>query len=125
MMPGNETIGNLTRCVSTVVLLTVCGCALDSSVVASPEAIGDVTPTAFGVTAGGGFLTVSSGAGLVYKVRQASGDITSILWNGVELNDRAKGSHRDGELQRRAVGRGRARHPRDRHADPLPGHAPR
>lgn len=49
--------------------------------------------TPFGVTAGGGALTVSSGAGLVYRVSQASGDITSIRWNDRELNDQSKGSH--------------------------------
>src|SRR4029078_553022 len=49
--------------------------------------------TAFGVTASGGFLTVSSGAGLVYRVRQSSGDITSIRWNDRELKDPSKASH--------------------------------
>jgi rhamnogalacturonan endolyase len=53
---------------------------------------GDAT-TPFGVTASGGVLTVSSGAGLVYRVSQASGDITSIRWNDRELNDQSKGSH--------------------------------
>jgi rhamnogalacturonan endolyase len=47
---------------------------------------------AFGVTSSGGSLTVSSGAGLVYKVAEASGDVTSIQWNGKELNDTAKAS---------------------------------
>jgi rhamnogalacturonan endolyase len=49
---------------------------------------------AFGVTASGGFLTVSTGAGLVFKVNQTDGDIESITYNGsAELQDQAKGSH--------------------------------
>ena len=75
-------------------LLAMSGCALDDGP-EDPEALGVSTEaaTAFGVTASGGFLTVSSGAGLVYKVRQSSGDITSIQWNDTELNDPSKGSH--------------------------------
>jgi rhamnogalacturonan endolyase len=49
---------------------------------------------AFGVTASGGYLTVSSGAGLVFKVNQSNGDITSITYNGgSELQSQSKGSH--------------------------------
>lgn len=49
---------------------------------------------AFGVTASGGYLTVSSGAGLVFKVNQSNGDITSITYNGgSELQGQSKGSH--------------------------------
>jgi rhamnogalacturonan endolyase len=36
----------------------------------------------FGVTAANGLLTVDSGAGLVFVVKQAGGDITSIRYNG-------------------------------------------
>jgi rhamnogalacturonan endolyase len=50
--------------------------------------------TAFGVTAASGYLTVSSGAGLVFKVNQSSGDISSITYNGgPQLQDQSKGSH--------------------------------
>jgi rhamnogalacturonan endolyase len=69
------------------------GCAPEEPL--DDEPTGDQTSealTAFGVTTGGGFLTVSSGAGLVYKVKQSSGDVTSIQWNGRELNDTAKAS---------------------------------
>ena len=49
---------------------------------------------AFGVTSSGGFYTVDSGAGLVFKVNQSNGDITSIKFNnGPELQDQSKGSH--------------------------------
>lgn len=37
---------------------------------------------AFGVTASGGMLTVSSGAGLVFKIDQANGNIRSLTMNG-------------------------------------------
>src|SRR4051794_35449137 len=39
---------------------------------------------AFGLTSSGGFYTVDTGAGLVFKVNQTSGDITSLVFNGVE-----------------------------------------
>jgi rhamnogalacturonan endolyase len=49
---------------------------------------------AFGVTSSGGYLTVSSGAGLVFKVNQSNGDVTSITYNGgPQLQDQNKGSH--------------------------------
>jgi len=75
-------------------LLAMSGCALDDGA-EDPDSLGIVEQdaTAFGVTASGGFLTVSSGAGLVYRVRQSSGDITSIRWNDTELNDQSKASH--------------------------------
>ena len=49
---------------------------------------------AFGVTDSGGVLTVDSGAGLVFKLNKASGDITSFKFNnGAEMQDQSKGSH--------------------------------
>jgi rhamnogalacturonan endolyase len=48
--------------------------------------------SAFGVTDGSKSFTISSGAGLTYVVQKADGSITSIKWNGVELNDASKGS---------------------------------
>ena len=39
----------------------------------------------FGVTSGGGFFTVDSGAGLVFRVSQNNGDVTSMQFNGREL----------------------------------------
>jgi rhamnogalacturonan endolyase len=39
---------------------------------------------AFGVTSSGGAYTVDTGAGLVFKVNQSSGDITSLNFNGIE-----------------------------------------
>jgi rhamnogalacturonan endolyase len=75
-------------------LLAVAGCALEIDGSQDPPAIADdLQAAAFGVTVGGGFLTVNNESGLVYKVSQTSGDITSIQWNGNELNDQAKRSH--------------------------------
>jgi len=47
----------------------------------------------FGVSSGGGAYTVDTGAGLVFKVNQASGDITSIQYNGTEYQATDKNSH--------------------------------
>ena len=49
---------------------------------------------AFGVTDAEGFLTVDSGAGLVFKVSKTNGDIKSMKLNdGTELLGQTKGSH--------------------------------
>jgi rhamnogalacturonan endolyase len=91
---------------SVVVIFVISGCALEdnpSGDPASTEVDSEAVTAAFGVTASGGFLTVSSGTGLVYKVRQSSGDITSIQWNGRELNDPSKGSHLSSGLGSAAV----------------------
>jgi rhamnogalacturonan endolyase len=49
---------------------------------------------AFGLTNSGGFYTVSTGAGLVFKIKQSGGDLTSLNHNGVELQPSGtNGSH--------------------------------
>ena len=48
---------------------------------------------AFGVTSISGSYTVDTGAGLVFKVSQSSGDITSIQYNAVEYQATDKNSH--------------------------------
>ena len=48
---------------------------------------------AFGLTNSGGYYTVDSGAGLVFKVSQANGSMTSLVFNGTELQDQTKFSH--------------------------------
>jgi len=74
-------------------LLVLGGCALELDGPPDPPAgAGALQAAPFSVTASGGFLTVNNESGLVYKVSQASGDITSIQWNGKELNDQAKAS---------------------------------
>jgi rhamnogalacturonan endolyase len=56
--------------------------------------IGTVSPAAFGVTSSGGYYTVDTGAGLVFKVSQTNGDITSFRYNGTELQpSNTNGSH--------------------------------
>jgi rhamnogalacturonan endolyase len=47
---------------------------------------------AFGVTSSGGSYVVDTGAGLVFKVSQASGDVNSIVLNGVEYQSTSKNS---------------------------------
>lgn len=69
--------------VTLLATLTACG-GTDS---ATPEGrptrlLGMTTAAGFGVSASGGYLTVDSGAGLAFKVRQSGGDITSIRYKG-------------------------------------------
>jgi rhamnogalacturonan endolyase len=47
---------------------------------------------AFGVTSSGGYYTVDTGGGLVFKVRQTNGDITSLNFNGIEYQSNSKKS---------------------------------
>jgi rhamnogalacturonan endolyase len=78
---------------SIAALLALGGCALEIDDLAEPQPVaGELQAAPVSVTVGGGFLTVNNESGLVYKVRQSSGDITSIQWNGKELNDQAKAS---------------------------------
>jgi rhamnogalacturonan endolyase len=72
--------------------LALSGCALDDGSGDPDLGVGSEA-SALSITPGGGFLTVDSGAGLVYRVRQSNGDITSIRWNGTELNSGSKASH--------------------------------
>jgi rhamnogalacturonan endolyase len=59
---------------------------------------------AFGLTSGGGYYTVSTGAGLVFKVRQSGGDLTSLNCNGIELQPSGtNGSHVESGLGSGAV----------------------
>jgi rhamnogalacturonan endolyase len=46
-----------------------------------------------GVTDNGTTVVVDTHAGLVYTVQKSSGDVTSIKWNGNELQSSSKGSH--------------------------------
>jgi rhamnogalacturonan endolyase len=56
--------------------------------VAGPTVFG----AAIGVTDNGTTIVVDTHAGLVYTVKKSSGDVTSIKWNGTELNDQSKAS---------------------------------
>ena len=47
---------------------------------------------AFGLTGSGGYYTVDTAGGLVFKVNQANGDITSLVYNGVEYQYALKSS---------------------------------
>lgn len=48
---------------------------------------------AFGYTISGGSITADSGAGLTFKVTQATGELTSMTYNGTELQSRSRSSH--------------------------------
>jgi Rhamnogalacturonan lyase B, N-terminal len=47
----------------------------------------------FGLTNSGGFFTVDISGGLVFKIRQSNGDMTSLQFNGVELQSQSRFSH--------------------------------
>lgn len=46
--------------------------------------IAEIARASFGLTSGGGVYTVDTGAGLVFKVNQSNGDVTSLNFNGTE-----------------------------------------
>jgi rhamnogalacturonan endolyase len=78
-------------------LLAGCGGSTADSrtTAAAPRLLAETsTVSSFGVTVVNGNLVVDTGAGLVFKVKQTTGDITSIQYKGgPELQDQAKGSH--------------------------------
>lgn len=94
-----KTTHRLAAPVALASLLLIAGCGGSSDPAASaaqPTKLLATTTAAssFGVTQGGGFLTVDTGGGLVFKVRQAGGDITSIRHKGgPELQAQTRFSH--------------------------------
>lgn len=86
-------------CAAGVAVVAVAGCGGGgtSSPQAEPTkllATTAVATTSFGATVVNGIITVDSGAGLVFKVRQTNGDIISIRYNGgPELQSQSKFSH--------------------------------
>lgn len=52
-----------------------------------------LAPNAFGYTSSGGHYIVDTGAGLVFSVDQSNGDLTSLKYNGVELQNQSRFSH--------------------------------
>ncbi|MFZ6721977.1 rhamnogalacturonan lyase B N-terminal domain-containing protein [Undibacterium sp. Ji49W] len=85
---------------AVTMLTSACGGGSQDSANAGNSLAGKISaggsppPAAFGVTDSGGFLTVTSGAGLVFKVDENGGNITSIKYNdGPELQSQTKGSH--------------------------------
>jgi rhamnogalacturonan endolyase len=60
----------------------------------APKLFATSVISSFGATLASGIITVDSGAGLVFKVRQTTGDIISIKYNGgPELQGQTKYSH--------------------------------
>jgi rhamnogalacturonan endolyase len=57
----------------------------------------------FGFTISGGFVTVDTGAGLVFRVRQSNGDMTSLRLNGRELQSQSRPAHVESGLGTAAV----------------------
>jgi rhamnogalacturonan endolyase len=87
---------------TTGAAITACGGgSLDAGTAASPHAVrmGAVADS-FGLTEDTHFYTIDTGAGLVLKIRrtdngvstQSAGDIASMVYNGVQYQDQARGS---------------------------------
>ncbi|MEO7495568.1 MAG: rhamnogalacturonan lyase B N-terminal domain-containing protein [Massilia sp.] len=77
-------------------LVSACGgSGPETSAAQAPSLLAVAGATSFGVTVASGLLTVDTGAGLVFKVKQAGGDISSIKYNnGPELQGASgKGTH--------------------------------
>jgi rhamnogalacturonan endolyase len=87
--PGPRRLGRrqfLTGAAASGVALGLADTAADIAVSRSTPAS---AATAFGYTSSGGYYTVSTGAGLTFKVSQSDGDMVSLNYNGTELQDQS------------------------------------
>jgi rhamnogalacturonan endolyase len=89
-----------------VVAMLAAGCGADSQTGAVPGAtrlaasVQTAAATSFGLTQDTNFYTIDTGAGLVFKIRrldngvstQSAGDISSMVYNGVQFQDQARGT---------------------------------
>lgn len=82
-------------------LLVACGAGTnaDASSAQTPALLATIGVETFGLTSDDNFYTIDTGAGLVFKVRRTDsssttsiGDISSILFNGVQYQDQTRGS---------------------------------
>jgi rhamnogalacturonan endolyase len=86
-------------CISLAALCALSACGGGGTTdgqAAAPKFLAESTAVAssFGVAEDSDYLTVDTGAGLVFKVKKSNGDIKSIHYKGgPELQDQAKGSH--------------------------------
>jgi rhamnogalacturonan endolyase len=92
--------------VLAAVALLAAGCGPTTQTGAAPEqtrlaaSIQTAAATSFGLTQDTNFYTIDTGAGLVFKIRrtdngastQSAGDIASLLYNGVQFQDQARGT---------------------------------
>jgi len=70
------------------------GLVLGTGAFSSQLLTGTARAASFGYTSSGGYYTVSTGAGLTFKISQSNGDLTSLNYNGTELQPSGtKGSH--------------------------------
>lgn len=76
----------LTRTAGVGGLVAGLGVLTAAGLVSAPPAS---AATSFGYTSSGGYYTVSTGAGLTFMIHQSNGDMTSLNYNGVELQDQS------------------------------------
>ncbi|MBS2966936.1 cellulose binding domain-containing protein [Actinocrinis puniceicyclus] len=65
------------------------GTSAAQQLLATPQA----RAASFGYSSGGGYFTVTTGAGLSFKISQSNGDMTSLVYNGVELTAASRPSN--------------------------------
>ena len=84
-------------------LMTACGGGNDATPAATQHMTAlraSVVSSSFGLTQDANFFTIDTGSGLVFKVRrldngvstQSAGDIASMIYNGVQYQDQARGT---------------------------------
>lgn len=94
--------GMVALALTTGAVMTACGGGgTDLGMQAGPQAVRLGAPAdSFGLAEDANFYTIDSGAGLVLKIRrtdngvstQSAGDIASMVYNGVQYQDQARGS---------------------------------
>jgi rhamnogalacturonan endolyase len=89
-----------------VAALLAAGCGADSQTAAAPgqtrlaATVEAAAASSFGLAQDTNFYTIDTGAGLVFKIRrtdngvstQSAGDIASMIYNGVQFQDQARGT---------------------------------
>jgi len=84
----------LLRSAALAAMVLVAGCGAGTDAAAPRTLASTMVSSSFGITQSDAYLTVDTGAGLVFKVRRAGGDITSIRYRGgPELQAQNKFSH--------------------------------
>lgn len=68
-------------------------CAVSTIVILAALIFPSRTFASFGVTSSDGYYIADTGAGLVFKINQSNGDMTSVRYNGIELNNQSKASY--------------------------------
>ncbi|MEO7578684.1 MAG: rhamnogalacturonan lyase B N-terminal domain-containing protein [Massilia sp.] len=101
-MNNNKTLIAIAAGLVAASLLAACGAGSpsDASSATKPTLLATTGTETFALTSDTNFYTIDTGAGLVFKVRrtdngvstQSAGDISSMVFNGVEYQDQSRGT---------------------------------